>query len=144
MSRHHPWRALRALGDLWELVWTHDLPDGELGLTSHSERRIYLAHGQDQVERRCTIDHEVEHARRGEVPAHLQAREERLIDEISARRLIPLECLADAMLWSDDEHQIADELWVDTDTLRARMFSLTSDETAALNARLDEAEARLP
>jgi hypothetical protein len=132
------------LGDLWELVWTHDLPDGTIGLTCFDERTIYLADDLGQAERRCAIDHEVEHARRGAVPAHLEAREERVIDEISARRLIPLYDLADAMVWSDDEHQIADELWVDVDTLRARMFTLTLEETTHLNERLDEAEARIP
>lgn len=144
MSRHHPWRALRALGNLWELVWTYDLPDGQLGDTSFEERRIYLAHGQDQAERRCSLDHELEHVRRGPVPAYLRAREERVVDEISARRLIPLEDLIDAMVWSYDEHEIADELWVDIDTLRARMFGLTLMETAMVNARLDAAELRIP
>ncbi|MFD1947726.1 hypothetical protein [Nocardioides aestuarii] len=75
------------------------------------------------------------------MPRHLQAREERRVDDLVARRLIRFEALVDAMLWAgNDDHQLANELWVDVATVRARLAGLSSIETAELNRRLDEEE----
>lgn len=140
---HHPWRAFRHLVD-WTLHWAH-LPDGVLGLTDFRARTVTLAYGLTQAERRCTIAHETEHIRRGPVAcSSLVAREERIVDEAAARKLITLEALADAMVWAYDDHEAADELWVDVATVRARLATLTDGETAALNRRLDAAELLIP
>lgn len=138
----HPWRALRELTHV-TLHW-QDLPEGLLGVTDHPSQTIVLTTGLTQAERRCVLDHELEHIRRGPVPGWLQPREEAAVDDISARRLIPFADLVSAMLWSHDDDEAAHELWVSVDVVRARLHGLTALETTELNRRLDEAELRLP
>jgi len=53
-----------------------------------------------------------------------------------ARRLIPLEPLAEALLWATDEYEVADELWVAVDTVRTRLDDLGSSEVAYIEDRL--------
>lgn len=136
-GHHHPWRAFRAFVD-WTLHW-RDLPEGLLGFTDHGRKHVVLTTGLTQAERRSTIAHETAHVERGPVPPWLRAREERACDAIASRRLVGLEVLADAMVWSRDEHEIAEECWVDTDTIRARLTNLTDAERAFIEERLDAA-----
>jgi hypothetical protein len=63
-------------------------------------------------------------------------REERIVSAIAARRLLPIEVLADALRWSDDPRVIAEELSVDARTVRTRMVTLSADEKAFVNDRL--------
>lgn len=67
---------MRDLGPSWTLAWA-DLPPGTYGLTDHWRQTITLQRGMTYEERRCTIAHEVEHARRGPVPRHRIMQEER-------------------------------------------------------------------
>lgn len=140
---HHPWRAFRNL-TAWTLHWSHELPEDRLGEVDFEAQTVTLAHGLTQAERRSTIAHETQHILRGAAPTHLRAREERAVDRAAAQLLISIEALAEALLWSYDEHEIAEELWVDVQTVRARMASLTDGETRQLNARLDATELSLP
>lgn len=140
---HHPWRAFGNLTS-WTLRWSHELPEEIVGEVDFDARTVTLAHGLTQAERRCTIAHETQHILRGPVGAGVVAREERLVDREAARLLIPLEALAEALLWSYDEYEVAEELWVDVATVRARLANLTSDEQRQLNERLDAAELQLP
>lgn len=139
---HHPWRTFRALVD-WKLAWAH-LPGDLMGHTDFATKTVTIDPEIDQYERRCTIDHETEHILRGPVHDAYREREERAIDLISARRLIPLERLVDAMLWCYHEEELAQHLWVDEPTLRVRLESLTDQETAMINQRLDAAELSFP
>lgn len=63
-------------------------------------------------------------------------RRERQADRVAARRLIPLEPLAEALLWATDEYEVADELWVAVDTVRTRLDDLGSSEVAYIEDRL--------
>lgn len=142
MTGEHPWRRIRGRPDItveWE-----DLPRTLMGFAEFSTKRIVLATWLSQAERRCVVEHEHLHLERGSVPEHLEAREERTIDALVARSLIPFDALVDAMLWSRDDYEIADELWVDVETVRTRLVELTASESDELNRRLDEAESRLP
>lgn len=130
----HPWRALRDLTHV-RLVW-RDLPEGRLGECDHDEQVITLTTGMLQAERRATLTHELVHLARGPVAWWLRAREERLVDAEAARLLISTEQLADGLAWALDEHELADELWVDVATVRARLCSLTGAETAEVERRL--------
>lgn len=127
----------------WTLRWA-DLPDGALGETDWGTRTITLTKGLTQAERRSTLTHELEHVARGPVPTYRQAREERAVDEAAARRLITFDRLADALVWSIDENELAELLHVDVDTVVARLSTLTSGESSELMRRLDEAELRNP
>lgn len=131
---YHPWRALRAL-----VEWTYDtgaLPEGTLGVTDFEARTITLAHGLTQAERRATIAHEVLHVERGPTVDSLEAREERWVEQEAARRLISYEALAHAVLWAHTVEELADELWVDVDTVLCRLRHLHPSERTKLTAAL--------
>lgn len=142
---YHPWQAFRVIASVarFTLEWAH-LPDGKRGHTDHDNRTVTLTLGMNQAERRSTIAHEVEHVRRGPVPAYLKAREERVVDDLAARRLIPFPRLVEALVWAYDDHELAEELWVDVEVVRARLDGLTAGESVELAARMDAAELRFP
>lgn len=133
----HPWRRLRELPD-WLLGWA-DLPGGLMGVTSHRRRLIVLDKGLLQAERRCTLAHELEHVSRGPMPADpvLAAREELDIERTVALKLIPADKLIEAAAWSRCSAEVADELWVDRPTLRARLGALDDEERGRIVARLE-------
>lgn len=139
----HPWRWLRSLPHI-TVRWSRDLPEDVMGHVEFDTHTITLAEGLTQAERRSTCWHEVVHVLRGPVPAYQAAREERAVEAIVARDLIPFRALVQAMLWSRDDHEIAEELTVDVDLVRARLNGLSTTETAELNRALDEGELRLP
>jgi hypothetical protein len=116
----------------------HRLPERVMGL--QLGRRIWLARGLTQAERRCTLTHELVHLERGPVPTDpvAAAREERIVDEIAARRLIPVEALADGLRWTRHPLDLADHLWVDQPTLTARMATLDPLEVAELEHHLED------
>jgi hypothetical protein len=76
---------------------------------------------------------------RGPVPTDPAgaAREERIVDEIAARRLITLPQLVDGLRWTRELHQLAEHLWVDVPTLRTRMATLDPIEVTELEHALD-------
>jgi len=132
---YHPWRALRDLTHI-SLLWRERLPNGDLGHCLHAHRLIILSRRQTQAERRCTIAHELVHLERGPcAPSHV-GREELVVEREAARRLISIEALAEAMAWSTDSAEVAEELWVDEPMLKARLDSLHPAERAYLRQRL--------
>ena len=139
---HHPWRRFRSFVG-WTLRW-RSLPGDEVGTTDYATMTVTLDPELLQTERRCTIAHETEHIARGVVPDFYWPREEHAIDAIVARRLILLEALADGLVWALDVHELADELWVDVPTAKARLANLTPAEGLWLQERLDVTEAEIP
>ena len=104
---------------------------------------IWLHHDLTQAELRSTLAHEQIHAERGDqacCTAWHEARQEREVAQLAARRLIPLERLAEALLWTLDEHELADELWVDVQTVRDRLAGLSPAEQEELDRLVWEAE----
>lgn len=142
---YHPWRALRNLGDEWTLVWAPlaGIVD-KLGHTTWHDKTITLDPEQDQAQRRSTLTHELVHVERGPWPHGHEEREERIVDEVAARRLISLEALADGMVWAYDIDELATVLWVDAETVTARMATLTEAEGLEIQGRLDAAESCFP
>lgn len=138
-----PWRWLRRLTHI-TVLWSDDLPEDVLGHADFSTDTITLATGMTQAERRSVCWHEVLHLCRGPVPLHLTGREEQAVDLEVARTLIPFGALVDAMLWSRDDHEIAEELTVDVTLVRIRLEALTAAESADLEQALDEAELLIP
>jgi len=90
--RFHPWRHLAATQPDLHVTCAATLRPGRMGVWC-SPVEIALSRLLGQAERRCIITHEVVHVERGPVSAdpRLAAREEVVVDEIAARRLIPLE-----------------------------------------------------
>lgn len=118
------------------------LPDGYLGWWDPEARTIWLDRDLDQTERRCTLLHELVHARRGDVACAdpvLDARQEARVERECAQSLVPGESLAEAVRWSRDPHEVAEALGVDIDTLTVRLIRLS----AAERARLDEVVSAL-
>ncbi|PRC44552.1 hypothetical protein C6A85_99665 [Mycobacterium sp. ITM-2017-0098] len=73
--------------------------------------------GRLQVERRCTVAHELVHDERRVFPTDpvMQAREETLVEQTAARRLIELPDLVDALRACSTRcaETLADHCWVD-------------------------------
>lgn len=125
---HHPWRRFR---DEWghiPLVLKR-LDDDFHAVTDGSA--VWMDSELLQVERRCTIAHETVHLERGEHCAQDVAVEARA-DRIAAGRLVSLEALTQALIWSDDLEEVASELWVTPEIARARIDILRPAEVAII------------
>lgn len=108
------------------------MPDPAPGRTNGVDI-IWMDKRLDQVERRCTLTHELIHIERehtGCQPAsvELEVRME------TARRLIPIEDLASALRWSNRAYELADELWVTPSVLADRLRAVTPEEKQLLLA----------
>lgn len=142
--RWHPWRTLRHHHVDVDVTCRYRLPDHVLGFQRGA--RIWLSRTLTQAERRCTLTHELVHRERGPVPADPAgaAREERIVDEISARRLITQTALVDALRWTRHHDELADHLWVDEPTLQTRMTTLDPLEVAELEHHLEDGWLWIP
>ncbi|WP_208379071.1 ImmA/IrrE family metallo-endopeptidase [Cumulibacter soli] len=135
----HPWRALRALTNV--TLDRHDAAEEAHGWTEWSSPpRITLREDLLQAERRSTLTHELVHLERGPLAGEmvLDAREEETVEREAARRLISLEQLVYALQWSSNEHELAEDLWVDVAMIRARFRALTPFEERHIQRRLDQ------
>ena len=54
------------------------------------------------------------------------------MEQATARALIELGALGEALSWSLDRHEVAEVLWVDVDTLMTRLQHLHPSERAML------------
>lgn len=137
--RWHPWRHLQRCYPHIDVSFPSCLKFGCLG--EWTADGITIDGTSNQRERRCTLTHEIVHIERGPVPndPHLAVREERVVECITARRLISLETLIDALVWNrlrvDDE--LAEELWVDLPTLEHRVRDLTDGERRYIDQELE-------
>ena len=131
----HPWRALRRRPEVTLLFG--DPGPNAWGRTDYDTKTITLAPDLLQVERRCTLTHELVHLERGPAPVGGEEREERLVDATAARLLIPsVRALGEALAWAHHPEEAADELWVDIPTLMTRLRHLHPAERAYLRRRL--------
>lgn len=137
--RWHPWRALDAAVD----VTKASLEDLDGYWEPGEPLTIVLARDLGQAGRRCTLTHELVHMERGVVEGD-GSKEEHAVDDEAARRLIPTEDLVDKLLWSLDEQELAEDLWVDVATVRARLRGLTPGEKDDIDRRIRAAEGRMP
>lgn len=126
METYDPWAALDHVGPV--TLVDADLPPGRRGEITFSTRVIALSRELLEVERTCTLAHELVHLERGPVMRRHTAREERTVAAIAARRLVSLDRLARTLAWSTDCHELADELGVDARTVRVRLAELTEQE----------------
>lgn len=132
MADDHPWRRA---GHLEIRLANLD----QMGAYDPDTGVIWLSVGLTQAERRSTLAHELIHAERGDEPCCSDwhdGKQERHVDELAARQLIRLDRLADALRWSVDEHELAEELWVDAATVRTRLDRLLPGEKDYIESRL--------
>lgn len=136
----HPWRRLRNAAEI-TLRWHHE---GPMGWCRHSTQEVSIRKDLTQSERRSTLAHELIHLDRGPAARGYEEHEERVVSQEAARWLIPIDMLADALVWAFDDSEVADMLWVDLDTVQHRLVALTEQETAYINTALDRAEMTFP
>lgn len=125
---HHPWRDLRSREQL--TLYQRDMPPGLRGATD-GETAIWLERRLLQVERRCTLTHELVHVDLGHDCAQ-DAKSEASVRRITANRLIDWDALVDAFRWAHNAAEAADELWVTLDVLEDRLRFLSPIERALL------------
>lgn len=125
---YHPCRLLRSRPHL-RLAFV-DLPFDTNGLI-RSDGTLLLARDLLQVERRCTLMHELVHDEWG-IPHGVDRAEERRVEQESAHRLIPLERLIDVARWATSVDEAAEELWVTVDLLEVRLAHLHPSERHAV------------
>jgi IrrE N-terminal-like domain len=132
MHQYHPWRHLRDQHPDVHVDPQCALPPGTVGRWT-ADGRLELSDRSSQQQRRSTLAHEIVHLERGPVPRdpRQRGREERIVEETAARRLIPLELLIDAIRWGQGtaDH---DELWVDPSMLLIRFSTLAAAERATI------------
>lgn len=126
----HPWKTAAQRYPHINIVTNHRLPGGIRALLKGDI--IWLCATLTQAERRCTLTHELQHLDRGVPAPSLRVREERIVDELAARRLVPIENLARALRATRDPDILAEDLWVDRHTIQVRMQTLDPVETAQL------------
>ena len=136
--RWHPWRHIAQRHPHIRVTCDYVLPEHRRGLWT--TEGIYLDRRLTQAGRRCTLTHEIIHLERGEVPNHpyFAAYEEHVVEVLTARTLIALPQLVDAALWTQHPYELADELWVDVDTLLTRVQHLTREERTTIIRELAE------
>lgn len=130
----------------WHLAGTYpelviefgDLPPGQLGRTCVTTNTITLQRGMRQRQRRAVLMHEVLHFLRGGVEDcdRLEGIEEREVERLAAVLLMPTRRMVDALLWSQDEHELADYFHIDVYTVRDRLRHMTEAEKVAIEAAL--------
>jgi hypothetical protein len=88
--------------------------------------------------------HELIHRLRQHEPcttARDDARQELACEIEAARLLIPLHTLADALLWGKSPAELAEELWVDVQTLKTRILHMEQYEKDYVNGKfIDNAD----
>lgn len=132
----HPWRTLATQYPHITVSCDHVLPRGVAGLW-HGDT-IWLCKNLTQAERRSTLTHELIHVDRGTVPPVHAKREEFYVDTLAARKLIPLPDLLRGLQWTNDDYELAEELWTDVHTVRVRRQNLTASERAWLADRVED------
>lgn len=139
---YHPWRHLQRTWQHVTVEHVNDIADDRLGETDGIQL-IRLRRRQLQVERRCTLTHELIHLERGD-GAECTAATEAEIDREAARRLIPWERLLEAVRWARGEEELADELWVTEKILHARTGALRADELMEIALAVHDAHHVMP
>lgn len=138
MRIYHPRRHLKLVFPHMVILITSELPAGVLG--RWTSRGIEPRAALTQSERRSTFVHEIVHLKRGPAPdvVWLEAREERIVAAIAARRLIELDALVDALAWCQGVAVVecADEVWGDPQTLSVRIATLTDTERLHLELEI--------
>lgn len=132
----------------WVIKWRY-LED-RLGLTRFEEKTVYLHPDQNQAQLRSTMTHERFHVDRGpgphpeaDPPSYTEEDEERIVEQLAARKLVRIRELADALSWSPHLDEVAAELHVDVSIVTAWLDNVRHPGEAAylrsrgLGAHLD-------
>lgn len=132
-ERYNPWEHAAALE---VRILFRDLPEEIWGHYHLPSRTVVLGRHLVQCERRATLAHELVHVERRD-GCQQSERVELEVHQVAARRLITLDMLCDAAAWAGgvDLGAIAEECWVDDETVRVRLATLTDEERASVARR---------
>ncbi|WP_045076468.1 hypothetical protein [Psychromicrobium lacuslunae] len=121
----HPWRALRDLPHI-TVVWARL---EHVSALTDGISIIWLDSRLLQVEKRCSLTHELIHIERSHTHRQTPAVEHQVRAE-TARRLIPFEELLRHKRWALSIDELADCLWVTPRVLCDRIDNLSPKERA--------------
>lgn len=141
--RYSPWEDLGQRHIALEFT---PLPPHEAGLWMPERNTIIIDPRLTQTQKRCALAHELVHQERGHVwtcDRRLAVMQEEEADRVAALRLVTLDALADALLWTLDHAELAETLWVTPRMLRCRMRILRDRDWRAIDEWIDDAERRL-
>jgi hypothetical protein len=93
------------------------LPAHELGCVEFDSRTITISRTATAAQARTTLGHELRHLLRGPFPEDEEMIEEMLVEEETARAMVPREALP-PILEAADPYVVAEELGIDVATAR--------------------------
>lgn len=140
-GRWDPWREfVHTYSSDWRIVTKHRLEGTIWALTSQSRKTIWICNSLGPVEQTCSLAHELVHIELGiwngggDHRTQDYTEQERVVVELTARRLIPFRSLAKVVVERPDAglRVWAWKLNVDCPTLRDRLLTLSSVERAVL------------
>ena len=105
--------------------WREDLPPPYRAVTDG--QHIWMQKGLLQVERRCTLAHELVHIDCGHTD-HQDERTEHRVRREAAKRLLSVDQLIPVALWTQNVGEAADELWVTVEVLEDFVDALSPNE----------------
>lgn len=125
---YHPWRELRQQPQITvQMVHLKSKRAITNGLDV-----IWIDKSALQVERRCSLTHELIHIERHHTSCQPPAIERSVRTE-AARRLILISDLAKHLAWARSFDELADELWVTPEVLADRIANLDGRERELLS-----------
>jgi hypothetical protein len=133
----NPWQRLAEDWPRIQVVYEDLGPHrmGESRFRAGKPVGIALHKDLNQVERRCTLAHELEHFDRGQPCETLRASIERRVLAATSKYLLPdLDLLADVLALYD-LYRAANELWVTFPVLVDRLKNMTDTELEHVTAR---------
>lgn len=148
--RWNPYESLAT--EFRDVQWSfdHELPGHTCGLSSirDGRRKLWVCSKLRGVRRECVLAHELVHLQRGlffKDPDEYDA-EERAVEEITARRMIPDADLYKLLLGnpSDDFRDWAKALRVDQTTMLVRLLTLTPVQRSAATTILGRPLPQIP
>lgn len=142
---YSPWRHLRRLSHI-NLRWTDDDDELDNAYARYfvDDDEILMDSRLTQRERRSVLGHELAHAISRDCPSGVRVLDniqELHADRWASRRLIEIRPLGEALAWSQDLEEVAEELWVTRDLLEIRLAHLHPSERAYLIRRLQQDDA---
>ena len=134
----NPWAHLRAHRRV--ALTMRPLPTGTSAYVDFDDGHIYIDTSLLQRERNDALAHELTHLERGRPVARFEDAEERAVNEEVARRLIPLDELVQALRWSRNPTELAEDLNCTESTVLTRLARLTPDEARSIRSELGHDE----